>query len=395
MEQILVKFYEEFKKKTLKERKRFQLADLEGFLIKKTGGASEYQSVGGYQALYQVITEKEKKGELIAIKSSPYNGRQPALKSRWQFLTLAPEGWDDHLIFRLSRQLDLSYYLKRPELQTEKLASELINVAEFMTNKGNREWASREERSLELFADEKFLSSTAGRKLLSRLKLSLADLKAEKYSQMFVYWNKGTKISKVLILENHSAFIACKRALEAGYDILGYPADTLIYGQGKHIIDSLKFIDELLISQGETRKKNGEILEHQDSERTENQTTAQILKSDTLNENGVNLVLKPEIRYAGDIDPEGWLIYHSLKEKYPAYSLELFMNYYQEIFNKNDREAYPIRTRQQKNETILTKIREEFMEKGQTNLLDMVEELWKNDLRLPQEIITYEVLLEF
>ncbi|QTL97560.1 cytosolic protein [Iocasia frigidifontis] len=355
----LNKLFEQYLNCKLKGRKRFELEELETFLIKKTGGMSTYQSAGGYQALYQLLKEKEEKGRIKAIKSSTYNSRQPVLKSRWQLVVKnAVQVWQDQLIFQLSRQLDLRYYLKRPWLQTKELAERLLRLAEFLCKKNDREWASREERSLELFADEKFLSTAEGRKFLSSLSLNLAALKAEKYSQMFVYWNKGTMIKKILILENHSAFIACKRALTADYNIFSYAPDTLIYGEGKHIIESFKFLDELL---AHLEKENRQ---------------------------------QVEVKYAGDIDPEGWLIYYRLKEKYPEYKLELFAVYYREMIKQGSLNAYPINSQQNKNNIILEKILGELKkaEDVKASMVDRIEQLWNEDLRLPEELITYEVL---
>lgn len=39
----------------------------------------------------------------------------------------------------------------------------LFKIAKFLKNKQEREWASREERSLELFGDEKFLNQSQGK----------------------------------------------------------------------------------------------------------------------------------------------------------------------------------------------------------------------------------------
>lgn len=342
--------FQQFKEDRLKGRKSFALEDFEEFIIESLGGISFYHSVGGYQVLFEFIKGEEAKGRLCEIKSSPYNGRRPALRDRWRIISPIITGWDDQLIFRLSRYLDLNYYLKRPALQTGEMAERLFRVAEFMAEKDQREWASREERSLELFADEKYLASSAGKKLLNNIKLTLADLKAEKYSQMFVYWKRGTVIRRVLILENHSAFISCKRALEAGYKIFSSEFDTLIYGEGKHIIDSLQFLTEL-------------------------DTSEEI-----------------EIRYAGDMDPEGWLIYSSLKKRYPDYRLELYIEYYRKML-ENAETAYPVSNQQQKNEDVLFKILEELQEKGENNMARKIERLWNDNLRLPQELITYEVII--
>src|SRR5699024_340550 len=100
-------------------------------------------------------------------------------------------------------------------------------------------WASVEERSLELFYDEKFLihrkETTKGKYgILKRLKLSYEDLKMKKYGEMFIYWNKnGGRIKRVIILENHSTFFSYKRLVEDGEDIFGFQVDALIFGEGK------------------------------------------------------------------------------------------------------------------------------------------------------------------
>lgn len=348
----LNQLFERFKRDELKGKKRFNLGELEDFLIDRSGGVNDYERLGGYQGLFRLLKERESQGEIVAIKSSPYNGRIPPLKSRWQLLQNTAGSWEEKLVFKLSHRLDLSYFLKRPALQTEELAGKLISLDKFLAEKDKREWASREERSLELFKDEKFISSSEGKKLLNQLKLSLSDLKAEKYSQMFVYWKKGRTIRDILILENHSSFIACKRALETGYSIFSYKADTLIYGEGKHIIDSLKFLEE-------------------------------ITEPDRV-----------RIKYAGDIDPEGLAIYCDLKDRYPQLSIELHREYYRQMILSGG-DGYPLQKGQKKRESILKSFLDELKkseEKDEVKLSEKVKKLWEDDLRLPQELITFEVL---
>lgn len=124
-----------FKKTEMKNRKRFNLETLEQFLIKKSGGINAYEKNGGYQGLYQLLKKKEKRGQLVAIKSSSLNGRHPPLKTRWQLVKEVEAGWEDQIIFKLSRKLNLNYYLKRPELQTEKLKTKLIKIYDFLEEK--------------------------------------------------------------------------------------------------------------------------------------------------------------------------------------------------------------------------------------------------------------------
>jgi len=362
-EQKWIRLFKKYKRNELEDRLRFQLADLENFIKARLGGASAYQAAGGYQNLYQLLKKMEAEEKIRAIKSSDFNQRQPRLKKRWSLVKEEPAGWSDKVILKLSRQLNLSYYLKRPAQQTGELKQQLSRLAEFLNNKSEREWTSREERSLELFADEKYLSRTAGKKLLSNLKLSLADLKAQQYNHLFVYWTKDpTQINNILIMENHSAFIGAKKALAAGIDIFAQNFDTVIYGQGKKIIRSFSFLEELLG------------LKAADDNYSQRQ---QLL-------NGLN------IYYAGDLDPEGLAIYVGLENKYPDFKIKLLAEYYQLLLEESER-FYPCRKRQNKNQNVLAEVLIEFEAGGYNDLAAELQRAWENDLRLPQELVTLEV----
>lgn len=363
------KLFNNFKKTELKKRKRFNLNDLEVYIKEKLGGAAFYQAAGGYQNLFQLLKKLEAEKQIRAIKSSKFNQRRPQLKKRWTLIKEEFSGWSDKDILKLSRLLDLSYYLKRSKKQTPKLKVMLFKIAKFLKTKQEREWASREERSLELFGDEKFLSQSQGKKLLTNLKLNLADLKAEHYKHLFVYWTLNpTQINRILIMENHSAFISAKRALAAGIDIFGKNFDTVIYGQGKKIIRSFYFLEELLgLNQAEAKIMNS---------KKESQTK------------------KLDIYYAGDLDPEGLAIYTSLKAKYPKFKIKLLGEYYQLLFKLN-KGPYPCQNKQQKNRKVLKEVMRELKQAGFEDLSLDFEHLWSKNLRLPQELITLEVLKNF
>lgn len=345
----LLKLFDKFVKKEMADRKRFYLGDLQDFFLKELNDINKYTELGGYKALYKLIKKKEKEGKIRSIKNSSFNGRDPVLKEKWQLIKDHKNHWEEKKLLKLSSRLDLGYYLKRPELQTPRLLSKLENIYDFFINKDKREWASREERSLELFGDEKFLSTKSGKKLLNRLKLKLSDLRAEKFSQMFVYWKTGIKINKVLILENHSTFISCKRARADSIPIFSLYPDTLIYGGGKHIIKSLEFLEE-------------------------------IAEIDEV-----------EIYYAGDIDPAGFMIYDSLKQRYPEYDLKLFIEFYKKMLDKTEK-GYKVQAAQNKKDRILQSVLSEFADEFSKNSLIS---LWQKNLRVPQEVITYEVLKKY
>lgn len=372
--------FNKFKKTELQGRKRFNLNDLEIYIKEKLGGAAFYQAAGGYQNLFQLLKKLEAEQKIRAIKSSDFNQRQPQLKERWTLIKEEFSGWSDKDILKLSRLFDLSYYLKRSKKQTPKLKVMLFKIAKFLKNKQEREWASREERSLELFGDEKFLNQSQGKKLLSNLKLNLADLKAEHYKHLFVYWTLNpTEINNILIMENHSAFISAKRALAAGIDIFGKNFDTLIYGQGKNIIRSFSFLEELLeLNQAEAKIMN---FKKDSQTKKENFGRKRILK-------------KLNIYYAGDLDPEGLAIYISLKNKYPEFKIKLLIKYYQLLFKLN-KGPYFCQNKQQKNKKVLKEVMIELKQAGFEDLSLDFENLWSKNSRLPQELITLEVLKNF
>lgn len=362
-EQKWIRLFEKFKKEKLAGRLRFELAELENFIQSKLGGASAYQAAGGYQNFYQLLKKLEAEAEIRAVKSSDFNQQLPQLKKRWTLLREEEKGWSDEIILQLSRQLKLSYYLKRPAEQTAGLKQKLLYICNFLNNKEKREWASREERSLELFADEKFLSRSAGKKLLNNLNLRLADLKAQQYNHLFVYWCLDpTAINNILIMENHSAFIGAKKALAAGINIFKQDFDTVIYGQGKKIVGSFSFLEELLgLDAAEQRPQ---------------------------------LINSLNIYYAGDLDPEGLAIYTSLKTKYPQFKIKMLGEYYQLLLEESER-FYPCRKRQNKNEKVLEAVLKEFKELGLKELVEALTQIWENNQRLPQELITLEVYKKY
>lgn len=370
-EQKWIRLFEKYRKEELRFKKRFELAELKDYIEERLGGASAYQATGGYQNLYQLLKRLEAEYKIRAIKSSDFNQRQPRLKKRWSLIKKEHQIWPDKDILKLSRQLNLNYYLKRPKQQTEELKEKLFKLADFLDSRAKREWASREERSLELFEDEKFLSRAEGKKLLSNLSLSLAELKAQKYNHLFVYWSLNpNQIKNILIMENHSSFIGAKKALAAGINIFGEDFDTVIYGQGKRIVSSFSFLEELLGLEP-AEQKAVENPDHNSAQQRE-------------------LIEGLKIYYAGDLDPEGLAIYTALKDKYPEFEIKLLAEYYQLLLEEKE-EFYPLQKRQNKNQKVLKEVLSEFKAEGYNELAGELKQAWENDMRLPQELLTLEV----
>lgn len=332
----------------LQNKKSFYIDKLESHIISKYGGYSAYQNKGGYMELHNAIKTLEVKGSISEYKTASYNGQNPPLKTRWRIVEKEiKDRWPIAKILKFSDLLDLSFYSNNPHQQSNKEWEHIENIYEFLKNKENRPWASCEERCLELFHDEKFLESKKDNQVLKRLGLTNEDLKMKKYGHMFVYWNRGTaKIKNIIILENHSTFFSYKRAAIEGLDIFTFTPDALIYGNGKMIIKSFSFLKEI---------------------------------ADTN---------KVKVLYFGDIDPEGFMIYRLLKEKYADIDISLQLKAYTTLielckFN------YPCEG-QSKDKKNINYVLEELYKNNLHKEAKKIKEICEKAYRIPQELITYE-----
>lgn len=354
MNKKISKYLEKLKKE---KRKRFNLIDLENHIINSLGGNSRYMENGGYIYFAKEINKLKGKEKIKEIKSSDYNGLNPPLKLRWEIISEENGNlWDKSKLLRLSNLLDFTYYVNNPIYQTELEWEYIENIYSFLKIKDSKEWASIEERSLELFYDEKYLTEkkeTAKGKygILTRLGLSKDDLKMKKYGEMFIYWNKGTTdIRTVIILENHSTFFTYKRIAENEGSVFDLSPDILIYGGGNKIESSFSFIEEIA---------------------------------------DINNI---KVFYFGDIDSEGFGIYTRLKERYPNIDIRLQKEAYTHLINICSKD-YPKKS-QTKNPYYLECFIKEMDEQLDLSLRAKLAYIWNNNYRIPQELINYEYLLK-
>ena len=354
MKKTIRKFISEYEKN---KKKRFDLDTLEKYLSDSFKGYNLYNANGGYLKFYDEIIWFKKNQYIKEIEASSYNGLNPPLKTRWQIISKEETArWEEFNILQFSDILDFTYYKNYPMYQTDLEWEYIENIHRFLKSRDFREWASIEERSLELFYDEKFLKNrkdTAKGKygILKRLRLTQEDLKMNKYGEMFIYWNKGVQdIKKIIILENHSTFLSYKRIVEDNRHIFGFKADILIYGEGKKIENSLSFL--------------GEIAD----------------------------VSRVEALYFGDIDSEGFGIYKRLKERYPDISLQLQNEAYKHLISICSRD-YPLGD-QEKNSTYLNYFLEEIEDDLDDTSLEKIIYIWNNNFRIPQELVNYEYILK-
>lgn len=354
MNKKINRFIEDIRKKN---RKRFFLGDLENYIINSYKGESKYLENGGYILLAKLINRLHGENIIRPIKASDYNGLNPPLKLRWEIVMEEESfNWNRSKMMQMSDHLDFTYYINNPKYQGDLEWEYIENIYGFLKTKDTRSWASIEERSLELFYDEKYLTSRKeslkGKYgILKRLKVSYDDLKMKKYGEMFIYWNRGTKdIRKVIILENHSTFFSYKRMAEEGREVFGFKPDILIYGGGSKIEKSFSFMEEIAD------------------------------------------ISKIQVLYFGDIDSEGFGIYHRLKARYEDVDISLQKEAYSHLIHICTRQYR--KESKRKNQIYLDYFLEEVGGYLGGSRVEKLQAIWDKDLRIPQELIDYEYLLK-
>lgn len=339
---------EQLLRERCKKKVRFTLLEVEQDLLERYHGYDRYMKKGGYGALYEAMKELQADEKIRPLKTSKCNNNNPPLELKWEWIKEKDKAqWKKERFFKVADLLDLSYYEKNPKMQSQQEWKHIEKIYGFLKNKDQREWVSIEERSLELFGDEKYITDNEKKeesKILKRLNLTLEDIKAIRYGEFFVHWTvKEKDIETILIVENHATFFAYKRLIEENSPFLDPMPQMIIFGEGKKIISSFSFLKEFVAA-------------------------------------------KPkEILYFGDIDPEGWQIYTSLAERYPDYHIQLHFPSYIELLRHK-----PLQCKQRVHIRVLEQILVLFKEMGYPMEAKKIEELWKKNERLPQEYITYE-----
>ncbi|GAB6172194.1 hypothetical protein JCM15765_16720 [Paradesulfitobacterium aromaticivorans] len=215
--------------------------------------SGEYAHLGGYEAFAGIIITLCAEEALQPVKASGTNGRKPVLYNRYRIVS---SGLEEESLLRLLGMHPLiksEVYRKSPQAYSED-QKYLLKLDAFLKNsqlrESLREDISINERSFQIFQDEKFLLSQQGRILLQRVGLSLNDLSCYVTYEPFFYVDYRTEISlshetppksyTALIVENKDTFYSIKRSWRAGRRQLGdMEFDLLIYGEGRKIVGRL------------------------------------------------------------------------------------------------------------------------------------------------------------
>ncbi|AJS61176.1 Wadjet anti-phage system protein JetD domain-containing protein [Paenibacillus sp. IHBB 10380] len=312
---------------------------------------SAYELDGGFTILAFAIEELLTDNYLIPVHASQKSYKPPFIHTAYWLTESTPSsgGWDSSAMLRMQDLLDLRYYDNHPEEQVEKVWTRIEQVYTFLLTVKDREVITREERSLELFGREKWLSEPEGEGFLRRIGLTLTDLRAVVAREPFVHYVQPAKtIAITLIVENKSFFHSAKQLMRQGKTVCGLSPDMLIYGEGWKIDSSLLFLEELDIDP-----------------------------------------LRIILFYVGDMDRAGWDIYGKLKHSYPDLDLRLAIPIYEQMMEHTG-STYTYDTEQSCNPNHLTTVLQEFSEYPE--LREFIDQLLDENRRVPQEILNYEVM---
>ncbi|UQZ36633.1 hypothetical protein C2I18_25720 [Paenibacillus sp. PK3_47] len=328
------------------------------WLEKEVESGFEYRSdyvemAGGFTRFATGIDKLLDEGYLVPLSKVKKYKTSYLDETYWLSETSTKDsGWSEAAMLRLLdlNVLNLSYYRNHPEEQTAEVWTYIERIYDFLRTVEEREYVTREERSLELFDREKWLSEPEGIQFLSRLGLTLQSIKALVVRELFECHLQSMKpIRRVLISENHSFFDSAKRLMQKGKPVCGMEPEMLIYGEGWKIISSLQYLNEFNIEKDEAI-----------------------------------------VYYVGDMDKAGWDIYGKLKLTYPEWNIKLALNIYRKMLEAA-RQTYDYEKNQSCHPQHLDIVREEAA--GDPDLNVSIERLLKDNKRIPQEVLNYEVMV--
>jgi|OM-RGC.v1.004430565 hypothetical protein len=341
--------------------KRIETSYMEDMVRKK----SVFIENGGYEALADCIEDLCAEGLLTPVKASGTNGRRPLLYNRYHIREEKKET-DRHRLIAYHPRICTDYYSNHPLGHDEDI--EYLDMLDaFLKDAGMYDTLnlpfSVNERSYQIFRDEKFLTSARGQEFCRRIGLQWGDLGCYPTFEPFFYVIYET-VSPLncLVVENKDSFFTLKKIFNRGGNwqksaldlsdrqarvIDGVKLDMLIYGEGKKILHSLKFMEEI----------------------------------PDCRDTGITLY------YFGDLDYEGISIYSGLAEAYPEYKIIPFVFLYRGLLKISPR---PMVKKQRLNDLHL----ENFLKYFSAEETEVILSVLSQSMYIPQEALAYPFYLE-
>lgn len=259
----------------------------------------------------------------------------------------------NELNYKIYYKLDIGYYKNHID-SYKRDRGVILTFSEFMLNSANEldTKLSLNERSFQIFKNEKLLSTSECQGILGNLGVNINDLNIYRTPEPFFYYlNKDEESTGVLIIENKDTWYTFRELLREGKSIMGIKYKALIYGEGRKILSSFRDIDI------------DEYMEFNTKDNT--------------------------FYYFGDIDKEGLAIYVSLKKKFGEYSIEPFIKGYRYLINN-----YDLARKKDISKDITLSYKELYIQFSglEEEEVNKMIDICKRNAILPQEILNNKVL---
>lgn len=198
-----------------------------------------------YGELYRYIIDKIADGSIKPVIASGTNGKKPALHLKYWVAEQEKDYGEmvEELTYSLSPLIANDYYLKNlPAYEQDRRWVQMLDAFLKEQKASLNQQESINERSFEIWGQEKFLKKGHGMKLLKNCGISPELLNFYETTEPMAYYTHTRKIPQnLLILENKDTFYSMRKHLLEGRDtILGMEIGTLIYGAGKGILKSFQ-----------------------------------------------------------------------------------------------------------------------------------------------------------
>lgn len=307
---------------------------------------------GPYLEQYEYIKGLLDAGRIKPVKSSGKNGKKPALYLEYWLIDEQVDysNLEQELLFEMDLGINIDYYMHNlPVYDKDREAVRQLHDFLLKQKQLLQTAVSYNERSLQIWGYEKFLSQGNGKTILKHCGLDLAFLNCYSTTEPFAYFTLTRKTpQKLLIIENKDTFFSMRRHLLDGHaTILGEKIGTLIYGAGKRVISSF-------------------------------QQFALSAEPYMLHENN-------EFLYFGDLDYEGIGIYENLAACFRGQAeIKPFVAAYENMLTKSKTLSKLPTTKEGQNRQLQGVFFEYFPAAMQQNMQAVLEQ----DVYIPQEILT-------
>ena len=305
--------------------------------------------------LFKLVSDAVSDGLLVPVKSSGTNGnRLYPLYLKYRITVTEDYSAALSEIAMLHPAVNRCAYLAgRPEMYI-KYREQLQKLSSYLFKDQPRVPVSKKERSFEIFFEEKQLEDTAFCRLLDHLGLTADALKY--YETPEYCFNDYIPVRKrqmtLLICENKDIWFNIRRRMyeDGAGQIFGVHIDGVVYGCGNRISEAGALSQYTHFMGAETVK----------------------------------------YLYWGDIDRAGLNIFLSLLKNNPQLDISLFIPAYQEMLRLSAGRNIPSSDDHREFTGNYEKLYRLFADDNKARLIQLIE----NNMRLPQEIINYEVLLK-